>query len=474
MNQFAIAVVLFIISFVFMGLEMAASRFLNPYFGSSVYTWGAIITIFLAGAGIGYWFGGIAADHEKRETFIQKIFQLCLVFLLLIPIFSKIVLPHLDGLPSNVGVLIGASVLFLIPNALLSAIIPSVVKSVLVQRLNGSRIGFTHMVSSIGSVLGTLVTTFLLLPLLHVLVLISILCILILLAYVLYTSKYRYSFISKSFWLIPICVVPLLSSQNPLQWGNTSIVASFQSPYHEIFVTEQNRYKGENGKFRFMQFSKQYYQGGMDLNDPGRDLFNYVQNMIKIVDAYHPDSNNVFMIGHGIGTLSSKMRLKGKQIEVSEIDPQVLEVSKKYFGYRGEDVVIGDGRKILASKTDNSLDVLMLDAYNSNSIPFHLITREFFEIGKRKLRSDGIVVMNLIGKTEGDALTESVNTTLSSVFTQVKVFVPKPLATGERGNLIVVAALRELPNLNISGVVENPVRKGELITDAQTRFAELN
>lgn len=104
------------------------------------------------------------------------------------------------------------------------------------------------------------------------------------------------------------------------------------------------------------------------------------------------------MIGHGIGTLTQKFEKNGKKVKVAEIDKQILEVTREYFGYEGDSVEIGDGRRIL-SKQLNKFDVMVLDTYNNiEQIPFHLISKEFFTLTSDKLDENGLLLVNAIGK----------------------------------------------------------------------------
>jgi hypothetical protein len=82
--------------------------------------------------------------------------------------------------------------------------------------------------------------------------------------------------------------------------------------------------------------------------------------------------------------------------------------------YRGR-AVIQDGRRYL-ERLAGPVDFIVLDAYNSDTIPFHLVTREFFELVRRRLMDDGLLAINYIGRPEGDRVTDSLFRTLAEVF----------------------------------------------------------
>ena len=149
-------------------------------------------------------------------------------------------------------------------------------------------------------------------------------------------------------------------------------------------------------KFRILQFSSNAIQGVIDLEQPKCLVASYFRNVVDLIEHYVSDFRKGFIIGHGIGTLSSYY--SDKYLISAEIDPVVVEVSKKYFGHSGKNVEIGDGQALLKKHEDQSLDIIFLDAFNGNKIPHHLITKEFFTLVNEKLSDNGIVVMNYMGK----------------------------------------------------------------------------
>ena len=90
-------------------------------------------------------------------------------------------------------------------------------------------------------------------------------------------------------------------------------------------------------------------------------------------------------------------------LQVAELDPEVVDVAYKYFALPRSPrlaVDVEDGRRYL-QKNEQRWDVIVLDAYYSDSIPFHLATREFMRLVRDRLTPGGIVVANVIGALEG-------------------------------------------------------------------------
>ena len=105
------------------------------------------------------------------------------------------------------------------------------------------------------------------------------------------------------------------------------------------------------------------------------------------------------LLGLGAGTLLTYGR-PGDHIRIYEIDPEVEPTSRQYFTYFARtqattEVVLGDGRLSLEREDDQRYDILILDAFSSDAIPMHLLTREAFAVYMRHLAPDGILAANM-------------------------------------------------------------------------------
>jgi len=108
-------------------------------------------------------------------------------------------------------------------------------------------------------------------------------------------------------------------------------------------------------------------------------------------------------VGLGVGTLSAYGRA-GDQLRFYELDPQVIDVARRHFSYLGStkaklDFEIGDARlsleRELRRQGPRGYDVLAIDAFSSDSIPVHLITREAVELYARHIAADGIIAIHI-------------------------------------------------------------------------------
>ena len=158
---------------------------------------------------------------------------------------------------------------------------------------------------------------------------------------------------------------------------------------------------------------------------------------------------NAFVIGLGAGMLPRFFSEKAPGIATTtvEIDPEVVRVAEKYFDFRpdaNDRVLVGDGRSLLA-REKGPWDAIFLDAFFSDSVPFHLTTLEFFELCRDRLAPGGIFAGNLAGLTMGrdQRLFWAVVRSAQRVFPNVAIL-SRELAGGATtfsGSAILVASM---------------------------------
>jgi spermidine synthase len=135
------------------------------------------------------------------------------------------------------------------------------------------------------------------------------------------------------------------------------------------------------------------------------------------------------------------------ELDVAEIDPDVVRVAERWFDLPRDPrirITAEDGRRYLQSR-DERWDLIVIDAYFGDSIPFHLSTTQFFELVRSRLTPGGVVVSNIIGAVDGEGseLLRSMAKTYRSVFPTVALH-PVLEGTGI-GNIVLVATEGGLP-----------------------------
>ena len=125
--------------------------------------------------------------------------------------------------------------------------------------------------------------------------------------------------------------------------------------------------------------------------------------MGEVFFLLHQDAGpkNVGVLGLGVGTTAAYTRA-GDTLTFFEIDPAVERIARDttYFSYisgaaGNVGVVLGDARLTIADQPDGHFDLLVMDAFSSDAIPVHLITREALELYFRKLRPGGLVMFHV-------------------------------------------------------------------------------
>ncbi|MEK7583686.1 MAG: fused MFS/spermidine synthase, partial [Patescibacteria group bacterium] len=156
---------LFITGGVILVIEIAGSRVVAPFYGSSIFVWSSLITVTLASLAIGYALGGALADRKPQYTVLYVPIFIAGLFTILIPKLAPWALTVTRGLGITYGPLLSAALLFTLPLLLLAMMTPAAIRiqSTIVQQV-GATAGRLYAVSTVGSLVGALVVGFVLIP----------------------------------------------------------------------------------------------------------------------------------------------------------------------------------------------------------------------------------------------------------------------------------------------------------------------
>src|SRR5919205_559437 len=159
--------VAFVTGAIIMSFEMLGSRYLNPYFGSGIYTWASLISTVLAALCLGYFVGGYAADRYPSAATLRATVLIGAAYILVLPLFSEPLMETvLDAFEDvRAGSLAAAFVILFFPVTFLGMYSPFGIRLLLQSAQTSGRVsGTVYGVSTLGSIIGTLGTTFLLIP----------------------------------------------------------------------------------------------------------------------------------------------------------------------------------------------------------------------------------------------------------------------------------------------------------------------
>ncbi len=402
-----------------MGLEMVGSRVLAPAFGSSIFVWGSLIGVVLAALSAGYYAGGYLSDRYPQFSPLAVLLALSGAWTSLVPALSRQVLPGLAGLSGVGGPLLASLALFFLPSLLLAMVSPWCMRLLIssVEKA-GHSAGLLYAVSNGGSIAGTFLTSFYLIPKIGTESIIrwTAVMLLALSVFLALLGRSRKTLTGVLALSLVAGLTGGLLFGSPAEKG---VVFETQSLYHHIYVVDQ-------GDVRILRFDNAP-QSGMYLSRPYDSAYRY-PDYLHLALAINPDIKDVLVIGLGAGLAPKRFQrdYPDMSVDVVEIDPEVVKVAREYFGFPGDDkvkVYVKDGRVFL-KETTKKYDLIMVDAYYADAIPFHLTTVEFYEVAKRRLKPGGVLASNMIGALEGSRskLFRSMYMTMTRVFPAAYVF----------------------------------------------------
>lgn len=424
--------VAFLCGAILMSLEMAGVRILNVYFGSTIYVWGAIIGIFLGALSLGYYIGGIVADKKPVFSLLGILIFSAAFFIFLVPVIAKPLCNSLLGINSldaRIQALLGSIILYFIPSVILGMVSPFAVRLAAHEVKNiGHVAGRLYAISTLGSIFGTFITTFVLVEYMGMREIIWALAAVLVFAAILTFRKNLHT-VAAVFAGFALALPSYFFIEKNMVSLNflTSVKEEFDTPYHHIVVGHGRSLVKKGGEADYLLFNTQIQSG---INSEEKEK---VVSACGYTDMLHlgmlfneKPVNRILVIGcgGGIGPMVFRQDYPDiKKIDVVDIDRKVFETANKYFRYPVNDEIITshvtDGRRFVRNSPENYYDYIILDAYSSGGrVPFHLLTKEFFEMTDKAISNDGILVINLISAIDGEysRLFKAVKNTLDSVF----------------------------------------------------------
>jgi spermidine synthase len=199
------------------------------------------------------------------------------------------------------------------------------------------------------------------------------------------------------------------------------VLARERTQYNDIYVIQKDDYR----ELWFKGNGDYFLQSRINVVEPNQLELVY-SNMMMASLLFFPKPRRLLMVGLGGAAVTNFLneQFPNLHIDVVEIDSKIIEVSKKYFFLRESNryrVFEEDGRVFIRKrKGQEQYDWIILDAFKSGSIPYHLKTCEFYKEIRTILKPDGIVGSNLYGK--GNSLKPRDTKTFMSIFPNIYCF----------------------------------------------------
>ena len=409
---FSLYLVAFVTGAIVMSFEMLGSRYLAPSFGAGIYTWASLISTVLAALCAGYFVGGYVADRYPSLTLLGTTVAIGSVYLLLLPIFSDQVLQFFAWQIDDIkwGSLAAAMAIMLFPVTFLGMYSPFAIRLLMHSKQSAGAVsGTVYGISTAGSILGTLATTFFLIPLIGTRAITVALGVLGLVGAALL-------FVAASWWRRPArlgVLVALFASQAAMlppvhadeafdPQTRASMLARkdgrivhVETVYNDIFVTKAASILTLGFQWKGWHFD----ESKVNLADPD-DLPLVYQRMMTVAAIFPPEIKRVLILGLGAGSIPLYLQraLPEAVIDSVELDPGVIDISRKYFGLRETKTfhLIESDARVFLNRHAGPYDLIFVDAFTGSYIPFHLMTKEFYQLVRSRLTPNGVAAFNFI------------------------------------------------------------------------------
>ncbi len=440
-----------------LGVELSASRLLEPVFGNNQIVWAALIGLILFYLALGAWLGGKLADRFPTPQRLEQVVVLGAVGVAFVPVASGPVLRWAaTGIDSFNGTLLAASLLailllFSLPIILLGTVSPWVVRLAVTNVAEAGQVaGRLYAIATVGSLVGTFLPVLWLIP--------------------AYGTRWTFSLLA----LAPLVVITLGTWRTTRRWF--SIVAlllilglAFWTGAHPSI-----RAAWDDDSTGTLIYEDESLYNYIAVRQWGSERHLKLNDGIGIHSVYHPDTvlslgiwdyfllaprfqpcelrdaqcvlhqpENLLIIGLAAGTVSELYTDIYDALPITgiELDPQIIDVGRQYFGMTQPNLtaVAADGRRWLANQPATAQwDLVAIDAYRPPYIPFQLTTVEFFALVRAHLTAEGVLAIN-VGRTASNyALVDALAATLYQIFPTVYA-IDEPGPPDNLSNSLLVA-----------------------------------
>ena len=312
-------------------LEILGTRVLAPFFGIGLYVWTSLISVTLFSLAVGYYAGGLLADRQAPLPLLNLSLILAGLWILFVPIISPSITDISHRLGLKWGAILSSILLFSVPLFLLGTVIPFAVKiSAKNLSLLGTSTGKIYAVSTLGSLAGTLITGFILIPNFHLShILLFTAGILFFVSWIGYALEKRFIATVISLVVGIIALSVFLFAAKSFGKENPGVIYHAQSFYGDLKIVDYDmttlllvdnivqtavpkdetilRQKG-------CALSQKYYP--------------------ELLPYYNPHGKQAFLVGLGGGLIPELLSNYGVAVTSVELDPKVVNIAEQFFGFK--------------------------------------------------------------------------------------------------------------------------------------------
>lgn len=442
MKKYKLEIIVFLAGAIGMGLELIAARVLSPYVGSSNVVWTSIIGIILASMSLGYWLGGKKADKDANIDQLSNILLFAGLATSAIPILETLIVKQFAGTIGNliITAILCAIIVFSIPSFILAMISPFAVKIKSKEDNEiGSLSGRISSLSTIGSIIGTFLMGFVLIPNIGVTNINIGVTLLLVIISVLAREKKDKKYLYTTILMVCIMLILVLLGKWVFKLSNPDILLDTDSQYSRIWVKQ---IETEKTTYKTLQVDT-----GLEsyINTETGEMGAKYLRFYDLFEYFNKDAQSTLLIGGAAYTYPIHYldKYENKTIDVVEIDDKMTKIAIDQFGLNINEprlkIYNQDGRSCL-NYSKNKYDTILIDAFKGVNAPFELTTYEALINAKNMLNENGIVITNIISSVEGEnsKFIQYEYATYKAVFNDVKVFMVNSKDREAKQNLILV------------------------------------
>lgn len=471
-REFTLEIVVFVSGAVVMVFELVGSRVIAPYVGTSIYVWTSLIGVILASLSIGYYVGGYLADKRPSLRPLALIITFSAVAIafsafakdiLSIGISASRVAPEIKSIMISL-------ILFAPASFLLGMVSPYAVRLRMSDiTKSGRTAGNLYAISTAGSIFGTFLAGFYIIPNLgstNSLIVLS--AVLLLTAVLLLLGEKMERSVKAAIFLL---IIFLGLAQVVSIAEQKILVADVDTEYNRILVLATTDYAT---KKPILALATDPYGTQAAMFTDGTDdlVFNYTK-FYRLFSHFVPNPKNALMIGGSAYTYPRDFikNYPSAKMDVVEIDPGVTDIARKYFGLKDEKnlAIWHQDARVYLNENKKKYDVIFGDAFNSSAaIPFQLTTKEAVIKEYDALGDGGVIMVNIISAIEGEKgkFARAEYTTYKAVFPQVFLFAVQYVNDGAKVQNVMLVALKsrkvpewKSPNKEIDGFLSQVWKK---------------
>ena len=425
-----------------MAVELLSARMLAPWFGSSIYVWGAVIGITLFSLALGYFAGGRIADRHTSLSTLLWVLLAAATLVVMMHMIPPEFIPELSTLPPIAAVIL-ISLVLILPSLSLLGMVPTMIIRYLSSQVAdaGKITGRVYTISSVSGMMVLPLMGFLLIPTFGITwpsIIIGILAGTV--PFVMLISSRKYFTI---FFIIAILVS--VRSVNPVR-SSEDVQVQYLSEglLGQVMVADINTREWGTGlppEYDRVMYVNRMGQTYIDLAT-GESVWEYVPYTIRILAAL-PAGSEALILGLGGGIVANALADElNFKVDAVELDERIVKIARHYFNLHPSIRVIVDDARHYLETTGKKYDVMVFDVYNGDVIPSHVMSLECFERVKEMLNDRGMIVVNFNGFLQGDTGLpgRSVYRTLTTAgFTTRVLLTP---GSGNSRNALFIASLQ--------------------------------